>query len=218
MGRGGAGDDLRTLEDHQAQKDLQIQKDIQTNIEKHIRWNEGWEDKTAVPLASVSLSLLPDRSADFRQAMPGIEYLPTPPASVSDEEGADVEMRDVDPMPPPRHPTPPIRYVSPANEEFGKSMPAFRLRSGRGGRRILDRRGSRRRKDDRLDSSAKFDYDESDEDNLSGDDDNSTDDEPSFRSITYNLHLLQRTRDAEAEASRRARAETGEANTQATTA
>ncbi|KAK5273384.1 Enhancer of polycomb-like protein 1, partial [Exophiala xenobiotica] len=96
----GPGPELRTLEDVIAARERDIQKEIQTNIEKHIRWNEGFVDKTMAPLTP-EVDDYPSPDGHFREAMAATEYLPTPPASISDEESdqkpgedKDVVMKD----------------------------------------------------------------------------------------------------------------------------
>lgn len=135
--RGGAGDDMRQLDDWQAEREKAIQREIQQNVEKHIRWNEGFVDKTRAPLTPVSPKSFASNS-DFRQAMPATEYLPTPPASVASESPPVDSMADVDS--PSRHLSPPLRYASPAGDGSNLPMPSFRRRVGRGGRIMFDRR------------------------------------------------------------------------------
>lgn len=136
-GRGGPGDDMRLLEDWQAERAKVIQREIQLNVEKHIRWNEGFVDKTRAPLTPVSPKSFASNS-DFRQAMPATEYLPTPPASVASESPPIDTVADVDS---PSHLlSPPLRYASPAGDDTTVLMPSFRRRVGRGGRLFFDRR------------------------------------------------------------------------------
>lgn len=157
-----SGPELKTLEDLRADKDRAIQNEIQTNVDKHIRWNDGFHDKTMLPLtpateASEETSFLPAVTAT---------YLPTPPASVSEDEVVaekprstpEVEMKDVS------RASTPFRYASPDADENRPSMPAFRMRIGRGGRRLMDRKLPFRAfrqyvQDDRF----KFDHDSDDE-------------------------------------------------------
>ncbi|KIW35470.1 uncharacterized protein PV07_02166 [Cladophialophora immunda] len=163
----GPGPELRTLEEVTAAREREIQKEIQTNVEKHIRWNEGFVDKTMAPLTPDLEDNYPSPGEHFREAMAATEYLPTPPASISDEEsqelpnGTDVVMKDVS-----RPPTP-FRYASPADEESVGHMPSFRRRIGRGGRIIIDRRLPRMRRDSSADDWSKddrFKFDSDDED------------------------------------------------------
>ncbi|OAL22787.1 hypothetical protein AYO22_06695 [Fonsecaea multimorphosa] len=162
----GPGPELRTLEEVTAAREREIQKEIQTNVEKHIRWNEGFVDKTMAPLSPDLEDDYPSPGEHFREAMAATEYLPTPPASISDEEsqeppnGTDVVMKDVS------RPSTPFRYASPADEESVGHMPSFRRRIGRGGRIIIDRRLPRMRRDSADDWSKddRFKFDSDDED------------------------------------------------------
>lgn len=158
----GAGPELRTLEDVTAAREREIQKEIQTNVEKHIRWNEGFVDKTMAPLTPELEDDYPSPGDHFREAMAATEYLPTPPASISDEEsqhqpdGTDVVMKDVS------RPSTPFRYASPADEDSVGQMPSFRRRIGRGGRVMIDRKLPRTRRDSSKDDRFRFDSDDDD--------------------------------------------------------
>lgn len=157
------GPELKTIEDIRADRDRAISSEIQTNVEKHIRWNDGYHDLTMFPLTPKAESGFHEE-AQFLPAMPATIYLPTPPASISEDEGdkpdqsVDVEMKDES-----RSSTP-FRYASPdADDDVKPRMPAFRRRIGRGGRTIIDRkvpfRPHSRNGDDRF----KFDHDSDDE-------------------------------------------------------
>lgn len=162
IGSGGPGMDLRTLEEVQAEKQRGINNEIQVNIEKHIRWNEGFVDKTRYPLTPDSESGFDDRPGQFREAMPATEYLPTPPASNDEEEarhgeGAELELKELS-----RSSTP-FRYASPVDDDPSMPMPSFRRRTGRGGRIMVDRRFPwSRQEPDPEDDRWKFDSDHSD--------------------------------------------------------
>ncbi|EXJ79605.1 hypothetical protein A1O3_07884 [Capronia epimyces CBS 606.96] len=203
----GPGPELRTLEDVTAAREREIQKEIQTNVEKHIRWNEGFVDKTTAPLTPEVEDDYPSPDGLFREAMAATEYLPTPPASISDDEsqqrpeGAEVAMKGVS-----RPPTP-FRYASPADEDTVAQMPAFRRRIGRGGRVMIDRKLPRVKRDFPEDDRFKFDSD---------DDDEMQDVDLQFDNLTYarmsqRAYLLGNTRptDAQAMSARRAQLETG---------
>ncbi|KAL9112701.1 MAG: hypothetical protein Q9227_003004 [Pyrenula ochraceoflavens] len=133
---GRGGDDLRLLEDLQSEKDKIISKDIKANIEKHSKWNATYVDKTMAPLTP-ELEKSIESSSDFRQAMPATEYLPTPPASISDESPTDLMIELESPTDTRQHP---FRYLSPSNDDQPSHMPSFRRRLGRGGRMMFDRR------------------------------------------------------------------------------
>jgi len=167
VARAGPNDDLRLLEDVQAEKEKAIAREIQQNVEKHIKWNEGFVDKTRAPLTPVSEKSF-GSSSDFRQAMPATEYLPTPPASIS-EEPANETVADVDS---PSHnqqdqdQPKPFRYATPPSDDMSQLMPSFRRRVGRGGRLMFDRRMPMRSKDmtqeDSLFDRFRYDSDDSD--------------------------------------------------------
>lgn len=146
--------ELKTIEDLRAERARAIENEIQANVEKHIRWNDGYVDKTTFPLSPEPDF---DDSPQFLPAMPA-EYLPTPPASVSEDESGDkdVEMKDTS-----RPPTP-FRYASPDEDHERPPMPAFRRRIGRGGRVLVDRKFPVRSRvtDDRF----KYDRDSDDDD------------------------------------------------------
>lgn len=150
------GPELKTFEDLQADKQKAIAAEIQTNVDKHIRWNDGYWDKTMAPLT-------PDRENSSMGETPYLPAmatwsLPTPPASVSEHEvgkPGDVEMEDIS-----RSSTP-FRYASPDAEQDHNPMPAFRRRVGRGGRIIIDRKMPFR--GPRYDDKFKFDHDSDDE-------------------------------------------------------
>ncbi|KIX07537.1 uncharacterized protein Z518_02190 [Rhinocladiella mackenziei CBS 650.93] len=200
----GPGSELRTLEDVVAAREREMTKEIQTNIEKHIRWNEGFVDKTMAPLTPELEHDYPLLDGHFREAMAATEYLPTPPASISDEEshnppdGTDVVMKDVS------RPSTPFRYASPADEDSVGHMPSFRRRIGRGGRIMIDRRLPRTKRDFSEDDRFKFDSDddESSDPGLIDDD---------FARMAQRAYLLGNSRptDPQAVSARRAQLESG---------
>ena len=203
----GAGPELRTLEDIAAAREREIQREIQTNIEKHIRWNEGFVDKTLAPLTPDLGEDHPSPSEHFREAMAATEYLPTPPASISDEEsqevpqGRDVAMKDVS------RPSTPFRYASPADEETVGHMPSFRRRIGRGGRILIDRRLPRTRTDSSKDD--RWKYDSPDEDDFS--DEERTFPDLTFARMSQRAYLIGSSRpsdNAQLMAARRSQSET----------
>ena len=191
----GFGPELRTLEDVSATRERDIQREIQTNIEKHIRWNEGFVDKTLAPLVPNLENDYPSPSEHFREAMAATEYLPTPPASISDEEsqpnGTDVVMKDVS------RPSTPFRYASPADEDTVSQMPSFRRRIGRGGRIMIDRRLPRARKESSKDDwrNDAWRYDSPDEDDLS--DEDRTFPDLTFARMSQRAYLIGSSRPSE---------------------
>ena len=142
-----------------ADKEKAIAREIQQNVEKHIKWNEGFVDKTRAPLTPVSEKGF--GGSDFRQAMPTTEYLPTPPASSSEEPSHEI-VADLGSH---SHPHP-FRYATPPAEDHEQVMPSFRRRVGRGGRLMFDRRMPLRTKEPTLDDTVtdRFRYDSDDED------------------------------------------------------
>lgn len=198
--RPGVGIELRTLDDVRAERQRAIDNEINLNIEKHIRWNEGYVDKTTAPLTPVHERTFLDSSTQFLEAMPATEYLPTPPASVSEDEGekVDVEMKDIS-----RSSTP-FRYASPADDDTGSAMPSFRRRIGRGGRIIIDRRMPSRTKRE-FGEESRFRFDDS-EDEIG--DDGTSFDQVMLRRMTERVLLLTRSsNDAQAQNARRAQIE-----------
>jgi enhancer of polycomb-like protein len=206
ISRGGPGEDLRLLEDVQADKQKAIEREIELNVQKHIRWNEGFVDKTRAPLTPVSPKSFVSNS-DFRQAMPTTEYLPTPPASVSDDSPPNDMMADVDASNSPV--LTPFRYASPSEDDLNTNMPSFRRRIGRGGRLMFDRRIPFRPKDAPNDPIAdRYSFDSDDEDaerEVVQSDDNDI-----FQMMLHRAYLFAKARDPEmsqAQAVRRAQIE-----------
>jgi enhancer of polycomb-like protein len=157
---GGPGTDLRTLEDVMTERNRTIASEISLNIDKHSRWNEGYVDKTKSPLTPDSDD--GQQPGGFREAMPAMEYLPTPPASNHDEQQNQTESQVVETKVDSGASTP-FRYASPADDsDSAVPMPAFRRRVGRGGRVIFDRKFPIRAKADANDQ-WKYDSDHDDE-------------------------------------------------------
>jgi enhancer of polycomb-like protein len=195
----GQGPELRTLEDVAAAREREIQREIQTNIEKHIRWNEGFVDKTMAPLTPDAVDDFPSPGEHFREAMAATEYLPTPPASISDEESQelsndqDVAMKDVS------RPSTPFRYASPADEDTVGQMPSFRRRIGRGGRILIDRRLPRASRTLSKAQSVRDDrwkYDSPDEDDFS-DEEGITMPDLTFARMSQRAYLIGTSRPSE---------------------
>lgn len=195
------GPELKTIDDIRSERQRNIDSEIQNNVERHIRWNEGYVDSTTRPITPLS----PPVEKAFLPAVPVTEYLPTPPASASGDEASkpDVEMLDVS------RSTTPFRYASPVDDDSGR-MPSFRRRIGRGGRVLVDRRlpkALRKLRD------AKFRFDNSDDD----DDDEQEPEDPercfhsemARRTIERALLLTSSSRgaDVQAQAVRRAHIE-----------
>jgi len=210
ISRAGPGDDLRLLEDVQNEKQKAIDREIEQNVEKHIRWNQGFVDKTRAPLTPISPRSFTSNS-DFRQAMPTIEYLPTPPASVSEDSPPGDSMADVDS---PKHSAPtPFRYASPTEDDSNERMPSFRRRIGRGGRIIIDRKIPFRNKEVQDEPIVqRFHFDMGDED---AEQEPPPDDDADFHRMMHRAYLYGKARDpevAQAQASRRAQIESSGTN------
>ncbi|KKY15811.1 putative histone acetyltransferase complex component epl1 [Phaeomoniella chlamydospora] len=210
--RAGPNDDLRMLEDVQAEKEKAIAREIQQNVEKHIKWNEGFVDKTKAPLTPTSDKGFGSES-NFRQAMPATEYLPTPPASVS-EEAADLESPSHKNPPPSQEPPYPFRYATPPADDASQMMPSFRRRVGRGGRLMFDRRMPSRPKehneeDDNLFDRYKYDSDDDDEEDVIEIDPHD------IQIMAHKAYLFARSAIAPDQARRQIEAVSGPANQQA---
>ncbi|KAL5121665.1 Enhancer of polycomb-like protein 1 [Pleosporales sp. CAS-2024a] len=158
--------DLVLLEEQQAKKTEAIDSFIEDNLVKHQKWNVGWVDATWRPITP-PLEQAAAKS-DFRTVFTESQ-LPTPPASVSDEEGAESMAMDrmnkqVDPRRSAR-----IRFATPPEDVPFQDQSRFRRRIGRGGRVMIDRRGMKRPKvengdvDERVADRWKFSGDSSDD-------------------------------------------------------
>ena len=187
-GAGIPGMELRALEDVQANQARAIANEIQNNIDKHIRWNEGWKDMTRFPLTPESDDGFHDPSAHFREALPAtLSYYPTPPASHSDDEiqhdqAVDTEIKEIS------RASTPFGYLSPTEDEpsMRQRMPSFRRRPGRGGRMHIDRRFPMTRRDrDPEDDAYKYDTDHEDVE-----DTEDVDDDRVFEHISLRAHLF----------------------------
>ena len=203
-GMRGPDSDLRTLDDVLGEKHKAIERDIEANVQKHNRWNEGWVDKTRAPLTPISPKSLASNS-DFRQAMPTTEYLPTPPASVSDAASppADHEMdavTDSDVVVSKNTVVPtPFRYMSPSEDEPNAQMGAFRRRIGRAGRVIFDRRLPHRLREepqvDRIDDKFAFDHSDSEAEEEEGLRDDNGERDWDLQKMTHRAYLFGRARE-----------------------
>ncbi|KJF59960.1 histone acetyltransferase complex component Epl1, variant [Coccidioides immitis RS] len=125
-------DELRLLEDVQADKENEISRDIKQNVVKHAKWNEGYVDMTRAPLTPKPPQQTFDGS-DFRPAI--TEYLPTPPTSESSDAMQDVSREGPDDKFAVIHKT-----TDTTDDQSRRGMPCFRRRIGRGGRTMIDRR------------------------------------------------------------------------------
>jgi enhancer of polycomb-like protein len=135
--------DLVYLEEQQTKKTEAIDSFIEDNLVKHQKWNVGWVDATWRPITP-PLEQAAAKS-DFRTVFTESQ-LPTPPASVSDEEGADsMAVERVNKQSEPRR-SARIRFATPPEDVPFQDQSRFRRRIGRGGRVMIDRRGVKRQK------------------------------------------------------------------------
>lgn len=152
-----------------AERERQVQEEIDQKIAAHAAWNAGFVDLTKAPLTpppEVGVG------STFRTAT--TEYLPTPPASVSSEQSADGAAADAATMSDSRFGVEPVavRYASPSFDGLYRGQPSFRRRHGRGGRLWIDRRGPRLPASESLEgqirdtSSDRYRFDEDDEDEV----------------------------------------------------
>jgi enhancer of polycomb-like protein len=161
--------DLTYLEEQQAKKTEAIDSFIEDNLVKHQKWNVGWVDATWRPITP-PLEQAAAKS-DFRTVFTESQ-LPTPPASVSDEEGADsMAVERMNKQSEPRR-SARIRFATPPEDVPFQDQSRFRRRVGRGGRIMIDRRGVKRQKvengevDERSADRWKFSGDSSDDEQV----------------------------------------------------
>lgn len=123
-----AAEDLQLLEEVQAEKENEIIREIKQNLQKHLKWNEGYVDHTTAPLAPS-----PKRTfeAAFRPAI--TTQLPTPPSSDASDANDAVALDDL-------HPYFRDRISTFDMDDDTTKIPSFRRRVGRGGRVMIDRR------------------------------------------------------------------------------
>lgn len=167
-------EDLQLLEDHQAEKENEIMRDIKQNIAKHIKWNEGFVDHTRAPL-----SPSPERTFDTAAFRPAFTaQLPTPPSSEASADAMDTSL-DVSPLSGRGD-----KLASRAMEmhEEPSRMPSFRRRVGRGGRLMIDRRNLAARCKIEMDPlrSDRFKFDQED-----------SDEESSYETDGYSIQIMQ---------------------------
>ena len=153
--------DLVLLKDTLAEKENEIQKEIENKIAQHRAWNNGYLDFTRLPLTPVSEQ---GSGASFRTAV--TEYLPTPPTSASSEGPGDAEHHEVASPSHGREDTVAVRYASPSYDGPSRGQPSFRRRIGRGGRMMIDRRGMHLQSKEGVDPLIldRFRFDQDDED------------------------------------------------------
>ncbi|KAK9860050.1 Enhancer of polycomb-like protein 1 [Penicillium brevicompactum] len=169
--KAGAGaDDLQSLEEAQAEKENEILRDIKQNINKHIKWNEGYVDHTRAPL-----SPSPERTYDIAAFRPAFTaQLPTPPSSDASGD-MDTSLNLSSPL------FSRDKLISLEVHDEAHRMPSFRRRVGRGGRLMIDRRnmGSRKVEMDPI-KADRFKFDQED-----------SDDEPDYDTDAYSIQIMQ---------------------------
>ncbi|OKL57009.1 Enhancer of polycomb-like protein 1 [Talaromyces atroroseus] len=165
-----AAEDLQLLEEVQAEKENEIIRDIKQNLQKHLKWNEGYIDHTTAPLTPS-----PKRSfeAAFRPAI--TTQLPTPPSSDSSDAN-DVALDSL-------HPYFRDRFASMDMDDDTTKMPSFRRRVGRGGRVMIDRRN--------LATKFKSDIDPIILDRFKYDGDDDDDEDLVFERDKYDIQIMQ---------------------------
>lgn len=121
--------ELTQLQDKQAERELELLRNIEGKVQDHRRWNSNFVDLTAEPLPPVKEV----QEQNFRPAK--TTYLMTPPASASDSMDVD------EPPPAPEKSIAPYTFrASPLDDSDQEEMPSFRRRVGRLGRLFIDRR------------------------------------------------------------------------------
>lgn len=153
--------DMELFSDRIAEQENHIQQKINMRISQHQKWNEGYIDMTKAPLTP---PLEENMKSSFRTAM--MEYLPTPPASVSSEQSGEATIDTGSPLHG-KDDAIAVRYASGFHTKHCQSQPSFRRRFGRGGRLMIDRRGMRVQSKEGLDEVIverfKFDHEDEDE-------------------------------------------------------
>ena len=152
--------DLINLVDVLAEKENEIEREINLKIAQHQKWNEGYVDMTQAPLTPPSEESI---GSTFRTAV--TEYLPTPPTSASSEQSGGYVAEISSPSRNKGNPVT-VRYASPSYDGPCRSQPSFRRRIGRGGRLMIDRRGMHLQTKEGINDTVidRFKYDRDDDD------------------------------------------------------
>ncbi|KAF2841544.1 hypothetical protein M501DRAFT_1014342 [Patellaria atrata CBS 101060] len=132
--------ELVSLQEINQKKEEEVQRFINESLIRHQNWNKGWTDLTWRPITP---PLESSSKSQFRAA--DVQYLPTPPASISEEGDAGVRSGTATPKTVGKGNVVTIRYVSPPLDQPSQSRPSYRQRRGRGGRLMIDRRGVKRK-------------------------------------------------------------------------
>ncbi|EEA18929.1 Enhancer of polycomb-like protein 1 [Talaromyces marneffei ATCC 18224] len=164
-------EDLQLLEEVQAEKENEIIRDIKLNLQKHLKWNEGYVDHTTAPLTPS-----PKRTfeAAFRPAI--TTQLPTPPSSDASDANDAVALDNL-------HPYFRDRTATFDMDDDTTKIPSFRRRVGRGGRVMIDRRNMAARH--------RADIDPIILDRFKYDDDEDEDDDIVFERDKYDIQVMQ---------------------------
>ena len=158
--------DLVQLEEQRTKRAEAIDSFVEDNLVKHQKWNIGWVDATWRPITP-PLEAAAAKS-DFRTVFTESQ-LPTPPASVSDQEDDAMAVEPAKHVDPRRSAR--IRFGTPPEDVPFQDQSRFRRRIGRGGRVMIDRRGVKRAKvlngiDDRQADRWKFSGDSSEDEQV----------------------------------------------------
>lgn len=162
---------MQLLEEVQAEKENEIIRDIKQNLQKHLKWNEGYVDHTTAPLTPS-----PKRTfeAAFRPAI--TTQLPTPPSSDASDTNDAVALDNL-------HPYFRDRIATFDMDDDTSKIPSFRRRVGRGGRVMIDRRN--------LVARHKTDIDPVLLDRFKYDDTEDEDDDIIFEREKYDIQVMQ---------------------------
>jgi enhancer of polycomb-like protein len=142
--------DLILLSDKLAEKENELNADIEMKVQNHRKWNLNHIDLTRDPLSPVQ-----EKGEELKFRPAKTQYLMTPPASSAsddmdvDEDAPEPMQLDKDPVvkdkmssTPFKQTLPIVQFKAGGSGEFrGSQQPSFRRRIGRQGRLWIDRRG-----------------------------------------------------------------------------
>ncbi len=154
--------DLVLLKDFLAEKENEFRAEIETKIENHRKWNANHIDLTRQPLAPVR-----DQSVDLSFRPAKVQYLMTPPTSVSNGSMEEPEPMDLDDDEEAAPAMMLFERIRKEDDVSSRPTPAFRRRIGRNNRLWIDRRGlptpPRETSGDGYSDRWKYDNDDSDD-------------------------------------------------------
>lgn len=138
--------DLILLSDKLAEKENELNADIEMKVQNHRKWNLNHIDLTRDPLSPVQ-----EKGEELKFRAAKTQYLMTPPASSASDD-MDVDDDAPEPMQLDKEPAqvavkekvslPIVQFKAGGSGEFhGSQQPSFRRRIGRQGRLWIDRRG-----------------------------------------------------------------------------